>query len=142
MEDYFPHGVVFLNYSLYLGRLPQSVLEVAYIVVRSLEKWSTVVSPRRNSQFDPFDVDLDEKSRRRPGQYLRDRFLDQTTYVVMIGGAAIGLVIAKLLYLVVVGRLGLSKEFPWILLYFVGVGLVFVLWNTYSQGTLVSEKPA
>ena len=91
------------------------------------------MSPRRNSQFDPFDVDLDEKSRRRPGQYLRERFLDQTIYVVMIGGAAIGLVIAKLLYLVVVGWLGLSKEFPWILLYFVGVGLVFVLWTTYSR---------
>lgn len=116
-----------------MGRLPQNVLVVAYIVVRSLETWSTVVSPRRKSQFDPLDVDLEEKSRRRPGQYLREKLLDQTFYVVMIGGVAIGLAVASLLYLIVVGWLGLSKEFPRFLLYFTGVGLVVVVWWTFSR---------
>ncbi|MCY4143238.1 MAG: NERD domain-containing protein [Gammaproteobacteria bacterium] len=122
-----------MNYSLYLGRLPQDVLVMAYIVVRSLDTRSTVVSPRRNSQFDPLDVDLEEKSRRRPGQYLRERLIDQGLYVVLILGAVVGLAIACLLYLMVVGWLGLSREFPSFLLYFAGVGLLVAVWWTFPR---------
>ena len=91
------------------------------------------MSPRRKSQLDPFDVDLEEKSRRRPGQYLREKLLNQSLYAVTIAGASIGLAIASVLYLIVVEWLGLSKEFPWILLWFVFVGVVAVVWLTCSR---------
>lgn len=92
-----------------------------------------VLATRRNSQFDPFEVEIAEKSRRRPGQFLREKFLMRGFHVVFIGGLAVGLLTANLLYWFVVGVLGLGREFSWFLIYFAVVGLIAIVGMTYSR---------
>ena len=86
-----------------------------------------------NIQLDPFDVELEEKSRRRPGQYLNEKFLNSSFYVVAIAGVAFGLIVAKLLYLIFVQWLGLSELFPWFLLCIAFVGMVVIVAKIHSQ---------
>lgn len=54
-------------------------------------------------------------------------------HVVFIGGLAVGLLTANLLYWFVVGVLGLGREFSWFLIYFAVVGLIAIVGMTYSR---------
>lgn len=93
------------------------------------------MSSTRKKQSDPFDVDLEEKTRRRAGQDLREKFLNRSFYVAMIAGAVFGLVIAMLLFFIVVLLLGLTLEFSWILLSLALAGMVVIVAMTYAKGS-------
>lgn len=104
----------------------------------SLNGWSireenTVLNKRRKPLLDPTEVEIEEKSRRRPGQYLRDRLLDRGVFVLTITSVVFGILFSTLVYLLVVGVLGLSKEFPWFLIYFAVVGLLVTAGMTFSR---------
>lgn len=91
------------------------------------------MNKRRERLLDPTEVEIEEKSRRRPGQYLRGRLLDRGVFVLTIIGVVFGILFSTLVYLLVVGLLGLSKEFPWFLIYFAVVGLLVITGMTFSR---------
>lgn len=93
------------------------------------------MSPTYKSQLDPLDVELEEKSRRRAGQHLREKYLNSSFYVVAIAGVSFGLLAATLLFLIVVGWFGLIEVFTWVLLCFAFLGTVMIVATIHSQGS-------
>ena len=93
------------------------------------------MSPTYKSQLDPLDVELEEKSRRPVGQYLREKYLNSSFYVVAIAGVSFGLLAATLLFLIVVGWFGLIEVFTWVLLCFAFLGTVLIVAMIHSQGS-------
>lgn len=98
------------------------------------------MSRSRKTPLDPFEVEIDEKFRRRPGQFLRQKFLQRGLYVIFVGGCSIGLLVAYVTHAILVPWLGLEGKFSWVLLYWILMCLVFVVFMTYSKGKWSSRN--
>ena len=92
------------------------------------------MSRSRKTPLDPFEVEIDEKFRRRPGQFLRQKFLQRGFYVMLVIGCSLGLLVAYLTHEILVPLLGLEGRFTWVLLYWILMCLAFVAFMTYSKG--------
>ena len=93
------------------------------------------MSRSRKTPLDPFEVEIDEKFRRKPGQYLRQKFLQRGLYVFLVIGCSLGLLVAYATHEILALWLGLEERFSWILMYWILMCLASVVFMTYSKGS-------